>query len=98
MLRTLKAAFPPLSSPLYPQFKRCGLGRVPIKFNSGNNASGRMYLFHNTADAALAGNNGLTIKAPGAWQMIYARNNIWAGTAYAIENYNTSQPVKPRFR
>jgi hypothetical protein len=25
--------------------------------------------------------------------MIYARNNIWAGTAYAIENYNTSQPV-----
>jgi hypothetical protein len=65
----------------------------PFKFNSGYAQSGPMYLFHNTADAALPGNNGLYIKAPGTWDLIYARNNVWAGTNYAINNYNTSQPV-----
>jgi len=65
----------------------------PFKFNSGYGQSGPMYLFHNTADAALPGNNGLYIKAPGTWKQIYARNNVWAGTAYALENYNTSQPI-----
>jgi hypothetical protein len=67
----------------------------PFKFNSGYDPSGSMYLFHNTSDAALTDprSNGLYIKSPGAWDMIYARNNIWAGTDYALENYNTSQPV-----
>ena len=65
----------------------------PFKFNSGYGPSGPMYLFHNTADAALPGNNGLYVKSPGTWQGIYARNNIWAGTAFAIENYNTGQPI-----
>jgi parallel beta-helix repeat protein len=65
----------------------------PFKFNSGYDLSGPMYLFHNTSDAALPGNNGLYIKAPGTWSLIYARNNIWAGTDYAVNNYNTSQPL-----
>jgi len=65
----------------------------PFKFNSGYGPSGPMVLFHNTADAALPGNNGLYIKSPGNWSLIYARNNIWAGTAYALENYNTGQPI-----
>lgn len=66
----------------------------PFKFNSGYGQSGAMYLFHNTADAALASNNGLYVKSPGTWSMIYARNNAWIGNnAYAIENYNTSQPI-----
>jgi parallel beta-helix repeat protein len=65
----------------------------PFKFNSGYGQSGPMYLFHNTADAVLPGNNGLYVKAPGTWAQIYARNNVWAGTAYALENYNTSQPM-----
>jgi hypothetical protein len=56
-----------------------------------------MYLFHNTADAVLVdddgGNAGLYVKAPGTWRLIYARNNIWAGTDYAVDNYNTSQPI-----
>jgi hypothetical protein len=77
---------------------RTGLGNndytgSPFKFNSGYGQSGPMYLFHNTADAALPGNNGLYIKAPGTWELIYARNNVWAGTDYAIDNYNTGQPV-----
>jgi parallel beta-helix repeat protein len=65
----------------------------PFKFNSGLGHSGPMYLFHNTADAALPGNNGIYIKAPGTWDMIYARNNIWSGTDYALNNYNETQPL-----
>jgi parallel beta-helix repeat protein len=65
----------------------------PFKFNSGYDLSGPMYLLHNTSDAALPGNNGLYIKAPGTWGLIYARNNIWAGTDYALNDYNTSQPL-----
>ncbi len=65
----------------------------PFKFNSGYGTSGPMYLFHNTADAALPGNNGLYVKAPGTWAEMVARNNVWAGTAFAVENYNTSQPI-----
>ncbi len=65
----------------------------PFKFNSGYGTSGPMYLFHNTADAALPGNNGLYVKAPGTWAGIVGRNNVWAGTAFAVENYNTSQPI-----
>ena len=37
----------------------------PFKFNSGYDQSGPMYLFHNTADAALPGSSGLDIKSPG---------------------------------
>ena len=37
----------------------------PFKFNSGYDKSGPIFLFHNTADAALPGNNGIYIKAPG---------------------------------
>jgi hypothetical protein len=65
----------------------------PFKFNSGYEQSGPMYLFHNTADAALAGNDGLDIKMPGSWTSITARNNIWSGTEYALSNANPDQPL-----
>ena len=65
----------------------------PFKFNSGYGLSGPMFLYHNTTDAVRAATNGLYIKAPGTWTNILTRNNIWNGTAYALENYNTSQPV-----
>jgi parallel beta-helix repeat protein len=65
----------------------------PFKFNSGYGQSGPMYLFHNTADAALPGNNGIDIKEPGTWEIIYARNNVWSGTDYALNNYNETQPI-----
>jgi hypothetical protein len=65
----------------------------PFKFNSSDGPSGPMYLLHNTADAVLAGNAGLDIKSPGTWTRLYARNNIWAGTDYALSNANPSQPL-----
>lgn len=77
---------------------RTGVGNsqysgYPFKFNSGYDRSGVMYLFHNTSDAVLSGNNGFYIKAPGSWDLIMTRNNIWGGTTYALNNYNTEQPV-----
>ncbi len=65
----------------------------PFKFNSGYDQSGQIFLFHNTADAVLSGSSGLDIKSPGSWKMIYARNNIWAGTDYALSNANPGQPL-----
>ncbi|CAG0926821.1 hypothetical protein TFLX_00218 [Thermoflexales bacterium] len=77
---------------------RTGVGNndysgMPFKFNSGYDQSGTMYLFHNTADAALPDNNGFVIHSPGTWQAIIARNNIWAGTNYALYNANPTQPL-----
>jgi len=39
------------------------------------------------------GNDGFSIQSPGTWQIVYARNNIWAGTLHALENANASQPL-----
>jgi hypothetical protein len=66
-----------------------------FKFNSGYATSGPMYLFHNTSDAAVATprSSGLDIKSPGTWELIYARNNIWSGTDYALSNANPGQPL-----
>jgi parallel beta-helix repeat protein len=77
---------------------RTGVGNnnysgMPFKFNSGYDQSGPMYLFHNTADAALPDNNGFVIHSPGTWQAIIARNNIWSGTDYALYNANPTQPL-----
>ncbi len=66
---------------------------MAFKFNSGYAQSGRMYLFHNTADAFLPDNDGFELRSPGTWQMIVSRNNIWSGTDYAFQNANTSQPL-----
>lgn len=64
----------------------------PFKFNQGGH-SGPIFIINNTADAVNPNNNGLYIKAPGTWDLIYSRNNIWSGTDYALNNYNTSQPI-----
>ncbi len=77
---------------------RTGVGNnnysgMPFKFNNGYDQSGPMYLFHNTADAALPDNDGFDIRSPGTWKIIVARNNIWAGTDYALNNANPTQPL-----
>jgi len=70
-----------------------GYTGLPFKFNSSDGDSGSIYLFHNTVDAQRAGNDGFRIQSPGTWQMLYARNNVWAGTLHALENANVTQPV-----
>ena len=64
-----------------------------FKFNSGGGASGPMFLFHNTGDAVLPANSGFDIRSPGTWSRLYARNNIWSATEYAVVNANTAQPL-----
>jgi parallel beta-helix repeat protein len=64
-----------------------------FKLNSGYGLSGVINLFHNTCDAAQPGNDGLAIKSPGSWQLIRSRNNVWAGTEYALSNSNPTQPL-----
>lgn len=77
---------------------RTGVGNntypgLSFKFNSGYDAGGPMYLFHNTSDAWYPGNCGLMIHSPGSWTTIVSRNNIWAGTDYSLYNANPTQPI-----
>ena len=72
---------------------QAGYTGLPFKFNSSDGASGAMYLLHNTVDAQRAGNSGFRIMSPGTWQILYTRNNIWAGTLHAMENANPTQPL-----
>ena len=64
-----------------------------FKFNSSDGDSGSMYLFHNTCDSVRAGNSAFDVRSPGTWTRIYARNNIWSGTEYAVSNANPGQPL-----
>jgi|GEM_PF-1068003 len=64
-----------------------GYSGLSFKFNSGDGSSGSIYLFHNTVDAQRASNNGLSIQSPSNWVLLMTRNNIWAGTQYAIANH-----------
>ena len=64
-----------------------------LKLSSNSERSGPMYLFHNTVDGALPDTDGLALGAPGTWELVVGRNNIWAGTAYALRNRNAEQPV-----
>jgi hypothetical protein len=64
-----------------------------FKFNSGYGLSGTIFLVHNTCDAINPGNDALAIKSPGAWDLVWSRNNVWSGTRYAIDNANPSQPL-----
>jgi parallel beta-helix repeat protein len=72
---------------------QAGYTGLPFKFNSSDGDSGAIYLFHNTVDAQRTGNDGFRVQSPGTWQILYARNNVWAGTLHALENANVSQPL-----
>ena len=77
---------------------RTGAGNNPypglsFKFNNSDGISGPIFLFHNTCHAVEEETDGLAIYAPGEWANIYSRNNVWAGTQYAISNENTAQPL-----
>ncbi len=67
---------------------------LPFKYNvSGQPTSGVSYLFHNTSYAERPDNHGFWIKSPGSWRNIIMRNNLWVGTAHALNNANTAQPI-----
>jgi hypothetical protein len=67
---------------------------TPFKFMSPTSSDGAVYLFHNTADAVLPNTSGLIVGGEaGTWETVVARNNIWAGTHYALARYTAGQVV-----
>ena len=60
-----------------------------------NDHSGPIYLFHNTSDTGPSRPNryGMYLSVPSSWDLIYARNNSWSATAYALRNVNPTMPA-----
>jgi len=59
----------------------------PFKFNVGSAIPIQwVYLYHNTCSTTVPGQNGFWFKQYSAWTNIISRNNIYAGTAYSLEN------------
>jgi hypothetical protein len=77
---------------------RTGLGNssytgLSFKLNVDGDASGPIFLFHNTVDAVTPGSSALDIRSPGAWTLVTSRNNVWSGAEYAIDDANPGQPL-----
>ncbi|MFQ5492445.1 MAG: right-handed parallel beta-helix repeat-containing protein, partial [Phycisphaerae bacterium] len=65
-----------------------------FKFMYPTSSDGAVYLFQNAADAGLPATSGLILGGEaGTWKNIVARNNIWAGTHYALARYTAAQVV-----
>jgi hypothetical protein len=45
-----------------------------------------VYLYHNTCTTAVPGQNGFWFKQYSNWTNVISRNNIYAGTSYALES------------
>jgi len=59
----------------------------PFKFNVSSGIPIQwVYLYHNTCHSAVPGQNGFWLKQYSNWTNIISRNNIYSGTAYALEN------------
>jgi hypothetical protein len=66
----------------------------PFKFIYPLSSDGPVYLFHNTAHTTLPENDGIRIGGEyGSWDSIVSRNNIWAGTRFALANYTPGQSL-----
>ena len=60
-----------------------------FKFNSNRDASGTIYIFHNTVDVRTEGNHsGLDLKGSNEAALIQMRNNVWRGRNCGIRNTN----------
>ncbi|MBI4773103.1 MAG: hypothetical protein HY788_02795 [Deltaproteobacteria bacterium] len=79
---------------------RTGRGNNPdwngssFKFGTYDH-SGHIYLFHNTSDTdpLLQQKYGFHIATPGTWDLVFARNNSWSASSYALRNTNQDQPI-----
>lgn len=67
----------------------------PFKFNVGSSlAIEWIYLYHNTCVTTAPGQHGFWFKQYSNWTNVISRNNIYAGTDYALENQaNTPNTV-----
>jgi hypothetical protein len=66
----------------------------PVKFNVGSDLTiDWVYLYHNTSYTSVAGQPGFLFKQYSNWNNIISRNNIYAGTEYALESSSNQNPV-----
>lgn len=66
----------------------------PVKFNvSSSMTTDWVYLYHNTCYTSVAGQPGFWFKEYSAWNHIISRNNIFAGTDYALQSGSSQNPV-----
>ena len=66
----------------------------PVKFNVGSDLTiDWVYIYHNTCHTAAAGQPGFLFKQYSYWNNIISRNNIYAGTNYALESTSNRNPV-----
>ena len=66
----------------------------PVKFNVGSDLTiDWVYIYHNTCYTAVAGQPGFLFKQYSYWNNIISRNNIYAGTNYALESTSNRNPV-----
>ncbi|MFH0909022.1 MAG: right-handed parallel beta-helix repeat-containing protein [bacterium] len=66
----------------------------PFKFNVSSALTiDWVYLYHNTCYSAVPGQDGFLFKSYSKWTNIISRNNIYAGTDYALENWSPVNPV-----
>ncbi len=66
----------------------------PIKLNSDSPLSTRfVYVYHNTCYTDIGGQDGFLIRRYSNWSDIVSRNNIYAGTDYALESVSARHPI-----
>ena len=66
----------------------------PFKFNVTSSLNIEwVYLYHNTCSTDATGQNGFLFKQYSRWTNVVSRNNIFAGTRYALESWSGINPV-----
>ncbi len=66
----------------------------PFKFNHGYDVdTDHVFLYHNTCHTSVPGQDGFLFKEYCRWTNMISRNNIYAGTDHALENWDTPNPV-----
>jgi hypothetical protein len=71
-----------------------GYDGYPIKLNVNSSLSTNwVYLYHNTCFTNVAGQDGFVFKQYSDWHDVISRNNIYAGTDYALNSSSDQNPV-----
>lgn len=68
----------------------------PFKFNHSAHdppSIAWVYLYHNTCLTEVPGQDGFLFKSYSGWTNVISRNNLYAGTSYALESWSTQNPV-----
>jgi len=71
-----------------------GYDGYPVKFNVNSSLTiDWVYLYHNTCFTDVANQDGFLFKQYSNWNNVISRNNIYAGTNYALDSWSTQNPV-----